>query len=635
MSGWRPSRRAQLAAVFILPTALFLLLAVGVHRHFRIDVPDRLGDAARADAIAALRGALAGEPRTPTDPALVALRLADGGPAVVTLWYAGQPLIRTEGRGPTAATAIGAAAEALSSHPSRPNLPGGTLEGARLAVELVVGRGPLLDRPDALALFALHPGLEGLGAALPDGRELLLGPDDLIRAGALGARRPVPSIPELTIGLDRKKAHAAFGKAAGVAPAAFAALGARLFRIRVDGFVEQPTGKRDRPPLALTRGVAPAPPLTRDALREAALAGGRYLVRHLSPAGRYVYEVNLATGRATNPKGKGPYSLPRHAGTTYFLAELFRHTGEEFLREPIERAFGHLVSLVEAGGCRGTTPEGRAYACVVDRGEKRAVLGSTALAVVALVEYRRATGSEQYDALARELTEWMLWLQRPDGSYAHVYEVASETPDWDTQLLYFTGEAALAMARMYEVHGDPRYLASTERALDHLVAWYDFFAGGFFFGEEHWTCIASAAAWPHLKHRRYLDFCLGYGEFLRRQQVMPGDLPDQEDLVGTYGFTPFVVPNNTPAGSRTEAMISTYELARAHGEDPEELRQQILRAVTYTLGQQVREETGHTVSLAVEGIGAVPSSPIDRTVRIDFVQHVCSAMIRAVPLVDG
>jgi hypothetical protein len=33
-------------------------------------------------------------------------------------------------------------------------------------------------------------------------------------------------------------------------------------------------------------------------------------------------------------------------------------------------------------------------------------------------------------------------------------------------------------------------------------------------------------------------------------------------------------------------------------------------------------------------LGAMPGSPIDRNVRIDYVQHVCSSLIRAVPLLE-
>jgi hypothetical protein len=34
------------------------------------------------------------------------------------------------------------------------------------------------------------------------------------------------------------------------------------------------------------------------------------------------------------------------------------------------------------------------------------------------------------------------------------------------------------------------------------------------------------------------------------------------------------------------------------------------------------------------GLGGVPGSPIDRNVRIDYVQHVCSAFIRASEWID-
>jgi hypothetical protein len=34
------------------------------------------------------------------------------------------------------------------------------------------------------------------------------------------------------------------------------------------------------------------------------------------------------------------------------------------------------------------------------------------------------------------------------------------------------------------------------------------------------------------------------------------------------------------------------------------------------------------------GFGGVMGNPVDRVVRIDYVQHVCSAMIRAVELAE-
>jgi hypothetical protein len=388
-----------------------------------------------------------------------------------------------------------------------------------------------------------------------------------------------------------------------------------LFRFRTDAFVERPVAQRPGPPYQLYRGNVDPPRLSKQVLRDAALAGGRFLVAHLSESGRYIYEHDLSNGRMTDPQRSGSYSMPRHAGTTYFLAELYRISREEWLREPIERAFKHLTDLLATGRCGNTLPDGTQIDCVADKTEKVAHLGSTALTVVALAEYQRATGDARYLPLAIKFSSFLLYMQRSDGSFRHLYDLTAKRYDDKSELLYYSGEAALALARMYLVTKDPRYADASRRALDWLVHWYDFFMGGFFYGEEHWTCIAAEAAYPAVKDADHVEFCHGYGKFLRDQQPERGEYPDQDDFTGAYNFTSFVPPYNTPAGSRTEAMISSYLLGRHHGAPDPRVRRQIVLALQYSLG-------------------GMPATPIDRNVRIDFVQHVCSGMIRASEWID-
>src|SRR6185295_10875750 len=115
-------------------------------------------------------------------------------------------------------------------------------------------------------------------------------------------------------------------------------------------------------------------------------------------------------------------------------------------------------------------------------------------------------------------------------------------------------------------------------------------------------------------------------------QANPGDHPDEDDFAGAYVFTPFLVPYNTPAGSRTEAMISAYLLGKHHGTPDRRIAAQIAAALQYVLGQQIRPDNDYGVR--GDGDGAIPGTPIDRNIRIDYVQHVCSAMIRASEWID-
>jgi hypothetical protein len=612
-------------AVWLVPSAILVAATAIVFAMFRIPPPDRLDAAARAEVMAALRGAITGAPIAPSRPI--------AGPIVVTVWSAGRAVARVEG------AAVHDAAVKLRDNAKILSMPAGDRAAARIQVDLVVGHAPIGGGSpvfDALAIpgigdmLAINPGVEGIGTEI-DGKRALLLPHELVASRLLTTKRPSDALPDFAMGVDLARIGQLLASRGSLARAPTPR---ELYRFRTDTFVEPPA--HAGPPLPLYRGLPPAPALTAAALREAALRGGHYLVDHLAGNGRYVYEHDLWTAGASNASRLGGnYSMPRHAGTTYFLAQLYRITHEDWLREPIERAFRHLADLLGKGGCAGTLPDGTAFDCVVDQGEREAHLGSTALTVVALAEYQRATGDPRYLALATRLSAWILSMQRPDGSFRHLYELDTRQTKED-QLLYYSGEAALALARMYTITQDPKYAAATGRALDWLVDWYDFFLGGFFFGEEHWTCIAAEAIWPAVKRDKYMTFCHDYGAFLRLQQAAAGEHPDEDDFAGAYNLTPFVVPYNTPAGSRTEAMISAYLLGKEHGAPDRRVAAQIRAALQYALGQQIRPDSEFNVALGPLGAGdgAMPATVIDRNIRIDYVQHVCSAMIRASEWID-
>ena len=611
-----------LLIVWTVPSAVLLAVTAIVFSAYRIAPPDRLDDGERTRVMATLRAALSDQ-----DPPHCDVHRA-GDTVGVTVWADGRIAIRVDGQGADIGAAVDAAAAALRARPQIKTMP--RITDARLQVDVISGHAPLGDTevllrslalPGVASLLALNPGVDGIGATNGDKTALVL-PHELVMAKLLSTKRPSETMGDFAMGVDLER----------IATMVSGRLGTKvdrgaLFRFRTDAFVEQPAAHRDLPPLQLYRGIPPAPKLSAEALRTAALAGAHYLVAHLAPNGRYVYEHDLTSGVKTDPSRPGAYSMPRHGGTTYFLAQVYRITKQEWLREPIERAFAHLVGLMKEGGCAAKLPDGTEVDCVLDKGEKEAQLGSTALVVVALAEYELATGDQRYRELETKLASWLLYMQRPDGSFRHLYNPVTRVADDKAQLLYYSGEAALALTRMYVVTKDPRYVQAAERGLDWLVGWYDFFMGGFIFGEEHWTCIAAEAIYPAVQKPKYREFCNAYGAFLRQQQPERGEHPDEDDLVGAYTVTPCVPPYNTPAGSRTEAMVSAYLLGVHEGVPDDMLRDQIRATLQYTLGQQIRPENDFDV--VGDADGGMPASPLERSVRIDYVQHVCSGMIRA------
>lgn len=621
--------RLPTIALWMLPSILFLTFVHVVQSHYRIYSDGEMDADDAAAVLRQLRKSIEGE-----ELRVVLGDKALEGPMIVLVYFRGARLARLVVEGENLGGATELAAKRLRAHPAVANLGDRRLAEARIEVHLVRGIGPLLASTGLMGALAVHPAHEGVGANYA-GKSVLLLPHELIDKRLLSSERPLSFIPDFRFGFARQQTEAeldALARQSGLAEKR----SGPLFRFISDSFVEtEPDAAGQRGAVVLgSAGQWPAPTLSAKSLREGALLGGRYLVAHLSESGRYIYEVDLATGRTSDPN-RGAYSLPRHSGTTYFLAELYRLTKQDFLREPIERAIGHLADLAQRGGCRGQGPGDDEFICVVDRGRAISDLGSTALAVVALVEYQRATGDRRFEPLSRKMSEFLLLMQRDDGSFRHRYHVSARRPDEDIELMYYSGEAALALVRMHEVTREDRYLKAADRALQWLVSWYDFAAGGYFFGEEHWTCIAAGAAAATLNRPQYLEFCRDYGEFLRRHQQEEGDFAGQIGWVGSYYFTPFAPPQNTPAGSRTESMISTYELALAHGVRDDKLWRQIELAMTYALRQQFGKDSLYRIPWSAAALGAITTGPFDRNVRIDFVQHICSAMIRSSALLDA
>lgn len=509
------------------------------------------------------------------------------------------------------------------------------LAGCRIQLDVDAGSGPLIESIAPLFALSIVPGVDGLGLRFGE-REARLYPDELARDGMLAGWRPLPGF-DLELGLDVRAALNHLALAVGADSATWRHVPHTFYRFRVESYVEAAARPSPSPSLPLVRGNPPAPPLSPETLREAARAGARYLVRHLHADGRYDYQYDTTTDQVLPGDD---YSLPRHAGATYFLAQ----AAAEF---PSDHAvFAEAAHRALAWLAQETGPMARcdraAWTCVAAPDSARADLGSAALALLAAVEYREATADPRYADWSARLAAFLLAMQKPDGDYCHLYDLDADRRDEHTHLLYYSGEATFALAR-YAARlpaADPRRPVLDD-AVDRALAWltvraYDHFAGGFYYGEDHWTCLALDAAWERLPlaHReRYGDFCEGFARFLDRSRFHPDEAIARAwpDLVGAYGFGPFLAPHPTPVGSRSEALISIHRIAERRGHTITAMRiaAAVRDSMRFLLAHQVRPDGAFAMPDPDAAVGAFLANDAQRHVRIDFVQHAGSAMLRA------
>ena len=458
------------------------------------------------------------------------------------------------------------------------------------------GEGPLVADIPGLSLFSLVPLRDGLVARTADGRTAYLTPDDLMEREAYD-RAVKPPIPDLTFGTALPPLFEDLARTLEVDPA----------HLRDEAEVRR----------VVFTPLTAAPErttFTQAEILAAAREHARFILRHQTPEGRYAYVYDARRDRVRPGSG---YSLTRHAGTTFFLAQAARILNMPEARDGAMRAL-HFVRDEALTTCGA--PERK---CAIWREEVE--IGASALAALAGAELLRSGDDPDVRDLTRGLLAFLRSQQRPDGELMHEYDREHGKPI-DVQHMYYSGESALALFAGFEALGNPEDKAAGKRLMTHLTgAGWSFFGARYFYGEEHWTCQAVGRAAPHMDVSRAVDFCLRWGGYQGRLQYGPDHTPWQ--VSGAFGVGPVLLPRVTMAASRVEALVPIYRLQLERGRQDEPLRMLLERSIGLLLRMGWDGRETHLFARPVAAMGGMPSTMAELHSRADMVQHAGSALL--------
>ena len=482
---------------------------------------------------------------------------------------------------------------------------------ARLRLDLVTARGPIVAGIPVLFSLSIVPGLDGVALEADETRWLL--PHELLEENLLTAFRPFP-YADLRFGVDRDTALVRL--TSGHSPGRDGA----LVRFRTASFVEDGEGGVT----PLHRNAPPRQALTREAVSRAVVLAGDYVLAHQNDSGGFIYfyepyeDAQSSSGSA----------WARHAGTTVFLLHAYEQSRQRRFLIAAEQALDRLWEQVEYP-CSGRYET----ACVLEGNASS--LGANAIATIAYLTHHHLAAESNSLARARALGAHILTMQRGDGEFYHRYWTRGVI-DETLQSFYYTGEAAYALAMLAGADPtEPAWRGALRATLDYWTGpYWNHFAGGFFFAEEHWACLALEAAGEVFDEPRYdnyaYDIAHHYADLIldERAAAFP-------DFVGGVGFGAIFPPHTTSTSARTEAMVGAYRLSVARGQPDERLADAIRTSYGFLLAAQYTDAYAPLLPNMDLARGGFRESAITPGIRIDYTQHAGSALARGVDFVMG
>lgn len=250
--------------------------------------------------------------------------------------------------------------------------------------------------------------------------------------------------------------------------------------------------------------------LNPDTTRAVIDSASKFLASQVRNSGQFVYGHFPVFGQEIPT-----YNTLRHASSVYAMLEAWELNRDDELMNAIRRAIDYLlkecIHLHELPGV------GK-LAFNVETGANEIKLGASAVAILALVKYDQLTGDTQHRPLLEQLALGIAAVQNQHtGQFVHVLHADTLKLKEAFRIVYYDGEAAFALMRLYGLTKDPRWLFLVKKAFDYFIEakhWKH---------HDHWLSYCVNELTLYTQDSRYFKFgvqnIFSYLDFIEKRET--------------------------------------------------------------------------------------------------------------------
>lgn len=236
-------------------------------------------------------------------------------------------------------------------------------------------------------------------------------------------------------------------------------------------------------------------------IKELVLNNAKFLHNEILESGRLVYGYFPAYNREIKS-----YNTVRHCTAIYALLETLEvNYNEAYLpkiRNAMQYAIDHLYKEVD----------GKAFMIDGNEPDLEIKLGSNAAAIFMFAKYQEIIGDSKYQKYAEMLAEGIRFMIDGKGETTHVLSFPSLAVKEKFRIVYYDGEAALGLLRLYQINQNPILLETVKLMFEHFITKkYDKY-------HDHWLSYCTNELTKICPEKKYFEF--GLNNYLKHMEFI-------------------------------------------------------------------------------------------------------------------